>query len=83
MVWYKCDDIVRTLFKVTGKIIRHKQVPDDSANAILKLHQYNLDYHSFGDKLPDRQGVESATLETRGELIDFEEYLEHNPLNFQ
>ncbi len=65
------------MFKVTGNTIRYKQIPDDvfksfvladSANVILQLHQYNRDYHSFGDKIPDRQGVESATMQARGAL---------------
>ena len=80
------------MFKVTGNIIRHKQIPDDvfksfvpadSANAILQLHQQNRDYHSFGDKIPGRQSLESATMQARGALAIFEEYLEHNLLSIQ
>lgn len=90
--WYTCEDIAQTMSKVTGKTIKHKQVPDDvfkaflpphSADTILQLHQYNRDYHYFGDKAPDLRGVEWAAKQARGKLTTFDEYLERNPLMLQ
>lgn len=90
--WYTCEEIAQTMSKVTGKTIRYKQVPDDvfkgflpthSADTILQLHQYNRDYHYFGDKAPDREGVEWAAKQAREKLTTLEEYLNQNPLKLE
>lgn len=90
--WYTCEDMAQTMSKATGKTIKHKQIPDDvfknflpphSADAILQLNQYNRDYHFFGDKAPDHEGVEWAAKQARGKLTTFEEYLEQNPLKLE
>ena len=87
--WYTCEDMARTMSKVTGKTINHKQVPDDvfkgflpphSSDTILQLQQYNRDYHYYGDKTPDREGVQWAAKQARGKLTTLEEYFEQNPL---
>lgn len=90
--WYSFAEIVETMSKVTGKTIKYKQVPDDvfrsflpapMADSILQIHQYNRDYHYFGDKTPDRQGVEWAAKQARGKLTSFEDYLKRNPLKLE
>ncbi len=55
-------------------------LPPDSADTIL---QVNRDYHNFGVKAPDRQGVEWAAKKARRKLTTFEEYIEQNPLKLE
>ena len=90
--WYTCADMARTMSKVTGKTIKHQQIPDEvfkgflpphTAEALLQLQQYNRDYNYFGDKTPDREGVEWGAKQARGKLTTFEEYLEQNPLKLE
>lgn len=90
--WYSWAEIVETMSKVTGKTIKHNQVPDDvfrsslpapMADTILRIHQYNRDYHYFGDEAPDRQGVEWAAKQARGNLTPFEDYLKRDPLKLE
>lgn len=90
--WYTCEEMAQTMSKVTGKTIKHKQIPDEafkgflpphSADALLQLQQYNRDYHYYGDKAPDRQGVDWAAKQAKGKLTTFEDYLKQNPLNLE
>ena len=90
--WYTCEEMARIMSKVLGRTIKHKQIPDEvfkgflpprAADTVLQLHQYNRDYHYYGDKAPDREGVAWAAKQARGKLTTLEEFLEKNPLKLE
>lgn len=90
--WYTSEEIAQTMSKVMGKTINHKQIPDevfksflppDAADTILQVRQYNRDYHYYGDKTPDHEGVEWAARQAKGKLTTFEEYLTQNPIKIE
>ena len=90
--WYSCEEMASIMSKVSGKIIKHKQIPDDvfkgflppqAAETLLQLHQYNRDYHYYGDSAPDREGVAWAAKQAKGKLTTPGEYFQQHPLKLE
>lgn len=87
--WSSCEEITRTMSKVSGKMIKHQQIPDDvfkgflpphSADTFLQMNQDTRDYCYYGDKAPDREDVAWAAKQAKEKLTTSEEFWERNPL---
>jgi len=87
---YSFEDIVQSISKVTGKIVRYNQLPESifrkflppaAAGPLVEMLYYIQDFRYYGPQTKDK--VEWAGQNARGKLTTLEEYLTRNPIQLQ